>query len=384
MIKILTYNEINPTAWQELVDSSPYATWFQTPEAYEFYVANPDEMTPFAFGVVEDECKVESVKFKGEENSEADSPASTPYTLHHTPALKGVIVGYITKEKSALKQFFTRRAIIIGGPLLAEDATAEEIAALLNAVKKLQRSDLQPAGRSTAKRSTGHSPIYVETRNFHDYSKWKEIFAECGFDYIPHLNFHIDTSSVELVESRLGKNRKRDIKTSIRDGAMIVENPTIEQVREYYALLKQLYTTKIKTPLFSLSFFEKLYAMPSGRFILVELNGEIIGGTVCVELAGKCLYEWFVCGRDGEWKSIFPSSLATYAGIRHAAEHGCTRFDMMGAGKPDEAYGVRDFKARFGGEQVEHGRFLHVRKPLLYKIGELGVKWYKRNKKRGG
>ena len=348
MKQLLTYPEIAPTAWQELVDRSPYATWFQTLEAYEFYVANPDEMTPFAYAVAED--------------------SSSPYRL------KALCVGYITKEKSALKQFFTRRAIIIGGPLLAEDATAEEIAALLNAVKKLQRSDLQPAGQSTAKRSTGHSPIYIETRNFHDYSKWKEIFAECGFDYIPHLNFHVDTSSVELVESRLGKNRKRDIKTSIRDGAMIVENPTIEQVREYYALLKQLYTTRIKTPLFSLSFFEKLYTMPSGRFILVELNGEIIGGTVCVELAGKCLYEWFVCGRDGEWKSIFPSSLATYAGIRYAAEHGCTRFDMMGAGKPDEAYGVRDFKARFGGEQVEHGRFLCVRKPLLYKIGKLGVK----------
>lgn len=378
MTKILTYPEIDSTAWQELVDRSPYATWFQTLEAYTFYALNPDEMTPFAFGVVEDECKVESVKFKGEENGKADTPASTPYTLHPTPTLKGVIVGYITKEKSALKQFFTRRSIIIGGPLLAEDATAEEIAALLNAVKKLQRSDLQPAGRSTAKRSTGHSPIYIETRNFHDYSNWKEIFAECGFDYMPHLNFHIDTSSVELVESRLGKNRKRDIKTSIRDGATIVNNPTIEQVREYYTLLKQLYTTKIKTPLFSLSFFEKLYAMTSGRFILVELNGEIIGGTVCVELAGKCLYEWFVCGRDGEWKSIFPSSLATYAGIRYAAEHGCNRFDMMGAGKPDEAYGVRDFKARFGGEQVEHGRFLCVRKKLLYQIGKLGVNWLKK------
>ena len=111
---------------------------------------------------------------------------------------------------------------------------------------------------------------------------------------------------------------------------------------------------------------------------MVELNGEIIGGTVCVELPERCLYEWFVCGRDGEWKSIFPSSLATYAGIRYAAEHSCSRFDMMGAGKPDEAYGVRDFKARFGGEQVEHGRFLCVCKPLLYWIGKIGVKLMKK------
>lgn len=344
MTRILTYYEINPLAWQKLVDESPYATWFQTQEAYQFYAANKEDMTPFACGVERD----------GE--------------------LRALCVGYVTKERSKIKQFYTRRAIIVGGPAIADSANEEDVARMLYAIQLPCRLIAQSPYRPTWR----NLPIYIETRNFHDYSKWKNVFEACGFSYQPHLNFHVDTTSVELVESRLGKNRKRDIKTSIRDGATIVENPTIDQVREYYALLKQLYTTKIKTPLFALSFFENLYERPSGRFILVELNGEIIGGTVCVELPNKCLYEWFVCGRDGAWKSIFPSSLATYAGIRYAAEHGCSRFDMMGAGKPDEAYGVRDFKARFGGEQVEHGRFLYVRKPLLYRIGKLGVKLLKK------
>ena len=344
MTRILTYYEINPLAWKKLVDESSYATWFQTQEAYQFYAANKEEMTPFAYGVERD----------GE--------------------LRAICVGYVTKERSWIKQFYTRRAIIIGGPLIADSANEDDVARMLYTIRQpevlITVSTFCPTWRNL--------PIYIETRNFHDYSRWKEVFEACGFSYQPNLNFHVDTTSVELIESNLGKNRKRDIKTSIRDGATIIDQPTIEQVREYYALLNQLYTTKIKTPLFSLSFFEQLYAQPNGRFILVELNGEIIGGTVCVELPGKCLYEWFVCGRDGEWKSIFPSSLATYAGIRYAAEHGCTRFDMMGAGKPDEAYGVRDFKARFGGEQVEHGRFLCVRKPLLYWIGKLGVKLLKK------
>lgn len=344
MTRLLTYYEINPLAWQKLVDESPYATWFQTQEAYQFYAANKQEMTPFACGLERD----------GE--------------------LRAVCVGYVTKERSRVKQFYTRRAIIIGGPLIADSANEEDVARMLYTIRQpevlITVSTFCPTWRNL--------PIYIETRNFHDYSRWKEVFEACGFSYQPHFNFHVDTTSVELIESNLGKNRKRDIKTSIRDGATIIEQPTIEQVREYYVLLKQLYTTRIKTPLFSLSFFEQLYTQPNGRFILVELNGEIIGGTVCVELPGKCLYEWFVCGRDGEWKSIFPSSLATYAGIRYAAMHGCSRFDMMGAGKPDEAYGVRDFKARFGGEQVEHGRFLCIRKPILYWIGKLGVKLLKK------
>ena len=40
------------------------------------------------FKGTDDECKVESVKFKGEENSEAETTASTPYTLRHTPYTK--------------------------------------------------------------------------------------------------------------------------------------------------------------------------------------------------------------------------------------------------------------------------------------------------------
>jgi lipid II:glycine glycyltransferase (peptidoglycan interpeptide bridge formation enzyme) len=47
---------------------------------------------------------------------------------------------------------------------------------------------------------------------------------------------------------------------------------------------------------------------------------------------------------------------------------------MMGAGKPDEDYGVRDFKAQFGGTLVEHGRFLKVNNPLIYKAAQIYLK----------
>ena len=342
MIKILTYNEIDSQQWQALIDRSPYATWFQTPEAYTFYGANPEEMTPFVYGVAR-EC-----------------------------ALRALCVGYITKERSAIKQYFTRRAIIIGGPVIDDDATAEEVAALLNAVKHLPYRLIA----SSPHRLT--NPIYIETRNFHDYSRWKEVFQESGFIYQPHLNFHVDTTSVEIVDKNLGKSRKRDIRTTIRDGVTPVYQPTIAQVKEYYQILLNLYTTKVKTPLFSWNFFEQLYRTDHARFILTEYQGRIIGGTVCVELPDRALYEWFACGEDGVYDHIYPSCYATYLGIKYAVESGCKIFDMMGAGKPDEAYGVRDFKAKFGGEMVEHGRYLCVRKPLLYNLGKLGVKILKR------
>lgn len=386
---ILSANNINRVEWSKLVASSATGTWFQSVEAYEFFASMPELFKPFVIG------------------------------LENDGVLRAVCVGYITVEKNPLKQFLTRRAIIIGGPCLADDCINEEVIALLEAVKtktrNLQSSDdnlpsieqqsarKQASGQTIAQSCAAgaesqqdssqkhasltknsknifkrYAPIYIESRNFNDYSRWKDAFASVGFDYKAHLNFHVDTSSVEVVDANLGKNRKRDIRTTIREGVTIIEHPTDEQVCEYYKVLDNLYRTKVKTPLFPLSFFLALSKHKDGRLLLMEYQGRIIGGTVCVEQANKCVYEWFVCGEDGVYPHVFPSSYATYAGIKYASEHGCARFDMMGAGTPDEEYGVRDFKARFGGELVEHGRFLCVTKPLLYKIGTIGVKLLKK------
>lgn len=88
------------------------------------------------------------------------------------------------------------------------------------------------------------------------------------------------------------------------------------------------------------------------------------------------LMEPFVYAAEN--KDQYPSVMATYAGIQLAKQSGCKRYDMMGAGEPGVPYGVRDFKAEFGGKLVEHGRFLCVCKPMLYRIGKWGVKILKR------
>lgn len=332
MITILgDRTQIDVSAWNALVAVSSTATWFQTPEAYDFYAALPQEMQPFVVGVADDN------------------------------KLCGVIVGYVTQDSNALKQFFTRRAIIIGGPLLDDNISDTALEQLLLALRKCLKQ----------------RAIYIEMRNFNDYSRWRPVFERCGFAYQPHLNFHIDTSSEEVARGNIGKHRWKYIRLSLRDGATLVSEPTLQQVAEYYQILKELYTTKVKTPLFPFQFFEKLYALPSAKFLLVAFNGQIIGGTVCVSLKQKALYEWYVCGDDNSHKGIRPSSVATWFGMQYAAQHGYPIFDLMGAGVPDKKYGVRDFKAEFGGRLVEHGRFLRVSRPLLYKIGTIGVKLLK-------
>ena len=268
-----------------------------------------------------------------------------------------ILQGYVQKDGGRLKRFFSRRAIVNGGPYIADDATDQDVKELLEKCKD----------------SLHKQAIYIETRNFRDYSKYRGVFESCGFVYEPHYDFIINTESLEIAEANLGKSRKRDIRTSLRDGADVVENPTEVQIRAYYDILKDLYENKIGTPLFPYDFFLKLYHSGFSKFLLVRYKDEIVGGTVCV-YDDEAVYEWFACGKDGLYKNIFPSTLATWSGIRFAAESGRKRFDMMGAGAPgDGGYGVRDFKAKFGGELVEYGRFKYVCNPVLYAIGKLGV-----------
>ena len=341
--KILTYEEeIDREEWSKFVQSSSTGTWFQTPEAYSFYESMPEIFRPFVVAI----------------SKEAPLSEAQHSINPSLQTLRAVCVGYVTVEKSPIKQFLTRRAIIIGGPCLSDDATDEEVQTLMQAVRK----------------ELSHEAIYIETRNFNDYSKWKDAFASAGFDYKPHLNFHVDCTDAKAMWERLSENRRRQVRKAQATVECLTNERVNElEVREWYEILRELYRTKVKTPLWPVEFFLEAYRQKVGRFMLVRHEGKIIGGSMVVT-DGKAVYEWFECGLNAEYKEQYPSVMATWAGITLAHETGCARYDMMGAGVPGVPYGVRDFKSEFGGELIEHGRFLCVCKPWLYKIGEIGVK----------
>jgi lipid II:glycine glycyltransferase (peptidoglycan interpeptide bridge formation enzyme) len=109
-----------------------------------------------------------------------------------------------------------------------------------------------------------------------------------------------------------------------------------------------------------------------GTIQLVKQDGRVIGGIVCPVSPDKTIYEWYVCGLDQEFKESYPSVLATWAGIDYAVKHNIPTFDFMGVGIPGRNYGVRTFKARFGGEMVNFGRYARVNNRLIYFISEMG------------
>jgi lipid II:glycine glycyltransferase (peptidoglycan interpeptide bridge formation enzyme) len=326
-------SEIEQSQWQQLVAESSTASFFQTPECYNFY-ASLSFLEPFVCGVSEN------------------------------TKLVGILCGYVISEGNVLKRFFSRRAIVPGGVLIHPAISDTALRILL----------------TTATKHLIKKAIYLEIRNYNDYSNYRVTFEAVGFSYVPHLNFHVSTPDVETALKQLNTTKRRDIKLSGREGAEWFETKNPDDLKEYYLILRELYRTKIKTPLFPFEFFEKLIQLEQGKLFIVKHKGKVIGGSVCVVLRGRTIYEWFVCGLDGQIKNVLPSTVATWAAIEYAATNGYSWFDMMGAGKPNEGYGVREFKSKFGGELVEHGRSLYICKPRLYGFGKFIVQKIKSKK----
>ena len=319
-------SQIDRTQWGDLVDVSPHRTVFQTPECYAFY-ASLSFMEAFFFAVSEDEV------------------------------LKGVIVGFLLKDGGKLKQYFTRRAIINGGPLLADDISDEALTALLK----------------TCTETLKNKAIYLESRNLSDYSVYKSVFEKNKFRYEPHLGYVVDTSSEEKMNGRIEKRRMQNVRSALKNGVSIIDDPTSQEIDEFYMLLEELYRTRVKTPLYPKEFFEKLMATDFGVTLLLKYEDRIIGGQISFCLKGYAVYDLFMTGDDVNYKKLRPSTLATYSGMQYAAQNGCQICDLMGAGKPGKKYGVRDFKASFGGDLVEYGRYQNLCHPWLFAIGKAGV-----------
>ncbi|HCM59957.1 MAG TPA: hypothetical protein DIS74_06225 [Bacteroidales bacterium] len=324
--------EADRLKWSQLVSSACNGSLFQMPEFYDF-LKESEEHNPFVF--------------IGEHDGSYDY----------------LVSGSIQFSKNRLVRPFSRRAIVNGGMVTRDGADCSELPAFLNSI----------AGRLKGR------AVYLEIRNLHDYSRLAGFFDGNGFSRIPHLNYQVEITSVKETFSRLNQSRRRQVRKSLEGGAEVIVNPGSEEVMEFYAILRETYHRRVHKPLPDVEMFLRFHRTGPGVYLLIRYNGRIIGGIMCPVFGKNAIYEWYVAGEDGRHQGIYPSVLATWAAIEYGAMNGIGIFDFMGAGRPDEDYGVREFKSKFGGRQVEHGRFLKVFNKPVYNVGRLLYGKSKRN-----
>lgn len=322
--RILVNKEVSEAKWQELLKENSFGNPFQSPEGLKFF-RSLDSMTVDVHAVAKESGEISA------------------------------LILVTVQQESGFKKHLSQRGIIYAGPMLTDEESAKVLVEHLQAYYKKKA-------------------IYLETRNFFDYSKYAEVFKGSGWEYIPWLNFHLTTDEEAPMRKRMSSSRLRQVKKGIKNGAEFMEAKNIDDVKSFYSILQELYQEKIKKPLPKWDFFERFFESDMGKYLLVHLEGKVIGGIMCPILEGSAIYEWYIAGKDGEFRDQYPSVLATYAAMEYGVKNQLAYFDFMGAGAVDEEYGVRDFKARFGGEEVEHGRFRVILDKTRFKIGETGLK----------
>ena len=283
----------------------------------------------------------------------------------HEPFSGVVAAGRLLKP---LFRALSRRTIVYGGPLLAPAPALQQQETLLMLLQALHDA-------------VGKRSHFIQFRNAYDLSAFCNAFKSLGYRWQDRLNMLVDTNSEQQAWSSMSSSRRRQVRSSLQGGATIVASPTTEQTDQLYAILRELYAKKVRKPLPSKAFFQTLASAKNdeAQMLVICLDGRVIGGIACTLLPGRVMHEWYVCGLDNEYRpqNIYPSVLATWAGVRQAARLHIPVFDFMGLGQPGIPYGVRDFKARFGGQWVNHGRYVRKNNRWLYAIASAGFMAWK-------
>ena len=279
-----------------------------------------------------------------------------------------MLLGYVHIVKKGILSKISARIVIPQLPLYTSEAS---LRILLYEFKKRY----------------GKRVIYSEFRCQKPDEVFHKTAFKAGLKHKAHLNILVDCKDEQKTTKQMSESKRRQIRKALKNGAYIEENPSQEQVSEFYDILSDLYQSKVKKPLAHKDYFYSLYQLKDGqafyvKFFLIIVEDKVVGGIVSPVSNQSAIHEHYIAGLDQEYKNHYPSVVATWAAIDYATKNEIDYFDFMGAGKPDEDYGVRDFKLKFGGELIESGRYEYYASKMWYNIASKGFRLYQRVKRK--
>jgi serine/alanine adding enzyme len=204
--------------------------------------------------------------------------------------------------------------------------------------------------------------LFCEVRPMYAAGSERKVLEECGHEYADYLNYICDVSRpVDELWSRISKNCRKAIRREERR-LTLREDKSLEGMQLLYRHLQLSYARSM-VPLADFSLFEAaLRLLPQDwfRLVIAYHNGQPVASALDLVYKGL-LFAWY--GGVERIPGVAAHDLVTWDSMKWAAEHHCSLYDFGGAGVPDQSYGPRDFKSKFGGELVSFGRYRKVYAP---------------------
>ena len=315
--------------WEQFVDNHLDATIYQTSETYSTYKETLNYNPGLIYSTQNDE-------------------------------IIGILSFLIITEGSGIKKNFTSRSIINGSPL-AMNNDKLVISQLVTEYDKFIKS----------------KAIYSEFREINPFES-SELIVKKGYEEESRINILIDlTKDEDLLWKDVNSKRRNEIRRAEKNGIVVKELIDQLQIEQSFEILREVYE-RAKLPIADkslfLSAYKFLFPQKMARFFGAFYNDEVIGTMYNLCYKGRVI-DWYA-GSKKEHYDKYPNDLITWEVIKLMKREGYKIFDFGGAGKPDVSYGVRDYKKKFGGEFIDLKRYKKIHKPMLYKLGEYGIKYY--------
>jgi serine/alanine adding enzyme len=329
-------NALDETTWRQFVHDHPQGNVFHTPEMFQ----------------VLSRAKGHQPRLWAAANAQGQVLA--------------LLLPVLVTLTRGLPRRLTARAIAYGSVLHEPGPAGEE------ALMILLRAYTQAASRQA---------LFTELRHLSDMSAVQPVLTQCGFTYEDHLNYLIDLNRApDAIMQSIGARTRKHIRQGLRKGEVIVEQiDRRDLLHPWYALIRQSYAAA-QVPVPDLSLFEAAFDVlrPKGmaQFWLARAGEAHVAASA--ELPYKdTLYGWY-SGMDRRYAGLLPGELLMWHVLKWGAENGYKVYDFGGAGKPAEEYGVRNFKAKFGGQLVCFGRSICIHAPRLLRLSTWGYRLYRR------
>jgi hypothetical protein len=221
----------------------------------------------------------------------------------------------------------------------------------------------------------GRSCLFSELRNISDLAEAQPVLQACGFAYEEYLNYLIDLARPpQVILQSFGSRTRKQIRHGLRLGAVKVHEVTsAADLDQWYSVLGKTYQRAgVPLPpraLFSAS-LQTLVPKNMARFTTASVDGQT--AACSLELLFKdTVYGWYG-GMDRQLSKHLPTELLMWHILCWGTENGYRFYDFGGAGQPGVEYGVRDFKAKFGGDLVCYGRNTCVHRPIQLWLAKMG------------
>lgn len=284
-------------------------------------------------------------------------------TRHNFPFAQGaidsqgqlcaILVASRVVTMSGIGAQIASRSIMYAEPLcLNNDSGREGVRALINA------HDLTMSTRT----------LFAEVRPVFECEAVDDTLLSCGYSKLGYLNYEMELCScpTELFQ-RLGSKRRNNVRSAERKGVRVEEVTSQEGLADFYSLVCASYS-RSKLPVVDQSLFTAARNyLSDGQF---RVFTAFYQGTPVASACFLAFKKRVICWYAGTMRLPGIPAMTTvfWQAMKEFAMEGYELFDFAGGGWEGQDYGPGKFKARFGGNVTNHGRYRKVYSPWKLRV----------------